>query len=195
MKYPKIENLYLRNPETHELTDTYKSYETEILEDTEWTIKEKIDGTNIRVIWDGYKVEFKGRTDNAVIQKELLEKLESIFIEELFEQQFGDTPVILFGEGYGGKVQKGTNYSDTEEFILFDVYIHIWLEMHDVGDIARQFNIQVVPWFYGDISDAIVEAKHGVSQVNEDAKYEGVVAVHELLKRNGSRNIVKIKVK
>ena len=115
----------------------------------EWT--EKIDGTNIRVIWDGHKVEFRGRTDKAQIPKHLLEKLKEIFCnnetEELFEQLFGEKQIMLIGEGYGNKIQKvGRDYLDDEvSFILFDVYVidsDIFLERTNVEDIAKSFGIK-----------------------------------------------------
>ena len=64
----------------------------------------KIDGTNIRILWDGHRVTFAGRTDNAQIPAELTNRLFELFggevNEELFEQKFGDMPVMLVGEGY-----------------------------------------------------------------------------------------------
>ena len=61
----------------------------------EWT--EKVDGTNIRLIWDGHNVSFAGRTDKAQIPDHLLEKLEQLFgginKEVIFEQNFGEKEV------------------------------------------------------------------------------------------------------
>ena len=44
----------------------------EFLKDNQWNFTEKIDGTNIRVHWDGHKVMFGGRTDNAQIPTSLV---------------------------------------------------------------------------------------------------------------------------
>ena len=41
--------------------------------------------------------------------------------EQIFEQKFGNEQVILFGEGYGSKIQNGGNYSAEPNFILFDI--------------------------------------------------------------------------
>ena len=58
----------------------------------------------------------------------LLEYLNNKFInietEELFEQKFGENDVILFGEGYGAKIQNGGLYRSDNSFILFDVMIN-----------------------------------------------------------------------
>ncbi len=76
----------------------------EFLKDNLWEFTEKIDGTNIRILWDGHRVTFAGRTDNPQIPAELTNRLFELFggevNEELFEQKFGDMPVMLVGEGY-----------------------------------------------------------------------------------------------
>lgn len=56
--------------------------------------------------------------------------------------------MILFGEGYGVKINGGGAYRPDVSFILFDVYLpagNIWLKREAVEDIARTFNIDVVP--------------------------------------------------
>ena len=128
--YEKIETIFNRDTTGTKklILDDFRNETVEFLKDTEWVFTEKIDGTNIRVYWDGHKVEFGGRTDNAEIPRPLLDSLNKIFgtteAEELFEQTFGEKNVILFGEGYGGKVQGvGNEYRPDESFILFDVLI------------------------------------------------------------------------
>ena len=67
--------------------------------------------------------------------------------EELFEQKFGQMQVILFGEGYGPRIQKGGGkYRDDASFILFDVYLpqkNLWMKRDAVEDIAKTFGIDV----------------------------------------------------
>ena len=64
------------------------------MKNCDWEFTEKVDGTNIRVHWDGHTVEFGGRTDKAQIPKPLLERLETLFggyeNEQIFEQKFAD---------------------------------------------------------------------------------------------------------
>jgi hypothetical protein len=53
---------------------------------------------------------------------------------------------VLYGEWYGGKIQAGGLYNDTEWFILFDVEINnIFLKREDVEEIATYFDIPCVP--------------------------------------------------
>ena len=65
----------------------------EFLKNNIWFFTEKVDGTNIRVPWDGHCVSFAGRTDKAQIPAMLNEYLAATFhtneVEELFEQSFG----------------------------------------------------------------------------------------------------------
>lgn len=77
----------------------------EYLKDNEWEFTEKIDRTNIRIIWDGHRVSFYGRTEKSLIPAELTNRLIELFggnkNEELFEQKFGEAEVMLVGEGNG----------------------------------------------------------------------------------------------
>ena len=74
---------------------------------------QKIDGTNIRVMWQDGKLKLGGRTDNANIPADLVQLLyEAIDVRKL-RDTFGDTPVIIYGEGYGAGIQKGGGYGKT----------------------------------------------------------------------------------
>lgn len=165
-----------------------------------WLWTEKVDGTNIRIHWDGHKVTYGGRTDNAQIPAKLLTVLDSLFPEELFEQQFKGDAVTLYGEGYGAGIQKGGNYRPDMGFALFDVRIgHWWLLRDSVEEIARNMGLDVVPLVVEcSIPDAIEMVRHGISSTwNHDYGAEGLVGVTVLglLGRDGQRLIVKVKVK
>lgn len=158
---------------------------------------------NIRIHWDGHKVEYGGRTDRAQIPSNLVKKLNELFcgieVEELFEQKFGDSDVILYGEGYGAGIQKGGAYRDDVSFILFDVEINgVWLKRESVEDIARCFGIEIVPViFVGQLQKGIDFVKGKPKSTIGTADMEGLVARPEveMLDRMGRRIIVKIKVK
>ena len=161
-EYHKIETLFKRDPKTKKLiVGEYTNETVEYLKDNVWQFTEKVDGTNIRVYWDGHKVTFGGRTDNAMIPAHLINKLNDLFggevNEQLFEQKFGDTPVELFGEGYGPKIQSGGAYRNDVDFILFDVMIKdTYLKRESVEDIANYFGINIVPVLLeGTIQDGI----------------------------------------
>ena len=148
---------------------------------------------------------FGGRTDNAQIPAELVTKLNEKFGGEanaqMFEQMFGEKEVILFGEGYGRKIQKGGgNYiPDGVDFILFDVLIgENYLDRANVESIAQAMDIKVVPIVgRGSLYEAVEYVKKNpVSVVAEGrCKMEGVVVRPklEMRDRRGNRLIVKVK--
>lgn len=209
--YTKIPNIYERNHDTKKLMEgMYSLPELEYLKDCEWIGTEKIDGTNIGVVWDGYRVTFQGRTEKAEIPKHLLEKLNEMFggpeNEEVFESLFGDKPMVLFGEGYGYKIQGqvGSNYLGDEcGFILFDVYsveTETWLPYFSITDIATTLKCKYAPLvFRGTLVEAVEFIKgHPVSEVSKTPmEMEGIVCKPTLglLNRGGGRIIVKIKTR
>jgi len=205
IEYPKIETVFVRSEDGKRklIEGAYRNKAVEYLKNAEWEWTEKVDGTNIRVHWDGYKVEIGGRTDNAQIPARLYKKLETIFktdeAEELFEQKFGIDDVILFGEGFGFKIQKcGADYIPNDnDFCLFDVLINdVWLDRMAVHDIAQAFGVPDAPVVgTGNIESAVKFVKsHPKSQFGT-AYMEGLVGRPSagLLDRLGRRIIVKVK--
>ena len=206
-EYHKIETLFERDMEgTKKLIEgRFRNPAVEFLKGNEWQFTEKIDGTNIRVYWDGHKVIFGGRTDSAQIPTNLMYALNDKFLglanEELFEQKFGETPVTFYGEGYGEKIQAGGGlYRKGVGFILFDVQVgDTWLERPNVEDIAQTFNLGIAPIVLtGTIQDAVeyVKSKPKCTVAEQEKEAEGLVGrpVVEMSDRRGHRIIVKIKV-
>lgn len=203
-EYNKIDTIYERDVNgTKKLIEgKFRSETVEYLANNEWEFTEKIDGTNIRIYWDGHKVTFGGRTDRASIPAHLVNKLTEIFLneetEQLFEQKFGSTEVILFGEGYGVKIQAcGGDYRPDVGFILFDVLIGgNYQSRESIEDIAKAFNLEIVPIVLrGTIQEAVDFIKTKPNSTIGKAKMEGVVGRPkvELQDRCGHRLIVKIK--
>lgn len=204
MLYHKIETLFNRSTEGSKklIEGDWRNDTVKYLKDQTWQFTEKIDGTNIRIIWDGHKVTFGGRTERAAIPAHLMNKLLEIFggseVEELFEQKFGEREVILFGEGYGYKIQNGGLYRPDVSFILFDVMIHgNYQSRETVEAIAKSFGCEVVPIiFEGTLQEGIDYVKTKPVSTIGTHPMEGLVARPkvELQDRCGNRMIVKIKV-
>lgn len=203
-EYHKIETLFERDEKTKKLIEgKYRNETIEYLKDIEWQFTEKIDGTNIRIYWDGHKVSFYGRTDKAQIPVQLMNRLIELFggetNEEIFEQKFGEKEVILVGEGYGEKIQSGGLYRKGQDFILFDVMIEEnWQPRKTVEGIAESFNIDAVPIVLeGTIQDAVNYVKTKPKSKIGTADSEGLVGrpEMELQDRTGNRLIVKVKVR
>ncbi len=203
MEYTKIPNIYKREQYgSNKLIESeYSTPELEYLAGRAWAWTEKVDGTNVRVIWDGYRVSFAGRTDKAQMPTHLLSRLEVLFggpdKEELFEAVFGSTPAILFGEGFGEKIQKGGGLYGPVDFILFDVYCGgMWLMRNAVADIADKLGIRIVPIVgEGTLPEGVEFIRKHPKSFLRDAEMEGIVCrpAVEMLARNGDRIIVKIK--
>lgn len=216
-KYHKIQSIFKRDPETKFKTFLMGEYsvpEFEYLADNEWVFTEKVDGTNIRVMWDGANVTFAGKTDEASIPGFLLSELEQTFsttpARAKFRERFGFVKksivkerggICMYGEGYGKKIQKvGAQYiADKTAFILSDVKVgHIWLERENVEDIAKFLGIPVVPIVgRGTLAEAIARVECGEPSRLGDLTMEGLVLrpVVELRDRMGQRVITKIKHK
>ena len=203
-EYEKIETIFARDEKTKKLNESiYRNETVKFLKDIDWEFTEKIDGTNIRVVWDGHKVSYYGRTDKAQIPSQLMNRLIELFggdvNEELFEQKFGEKNVMLIGEGYGAKIQNGSSYREDNDFILFDVLVNDnYLSRENVKNIANSFNIEVVPTIMvGKLENGINWVKTKPKSKIGTANSEGLVArpLVELKDGNGNRVIVKIKVR
>ena len=207
IEYVKIDTPFNRAEDGSKklIEGDFRNETIEYLKDFPWVWTEKIDGTNISVAWDGHRVQFHGRTERAQIPADLVNKLNEMFggetNEEMFEQIFGETPMILYGEGYGPKIQKGGAYRRDVSFILFDVYQpdnDIWLKREAVEDIAQKLGIDVVPIiFEGPIDYAVDFVKTAPNSEFGTALMEGLVGRPkiELRDRQARRVIVKVKVR
>lgn len=208
-EYHKIETPFERDMcgSKKLILNKFRNPAVEALKDFTWIWTEKIDGTNIRIIWDGHRVSFGGRTEKSLIPTDLFNFLNEYFggsaNEEIFEQMFGEKEVVLYGEGYGNRIQKtGYQYLPNSVcFILFDVMVgRIFLDRSSCKNIAAAFNIEAVPIsFIGSINEAIEFVKSKPTSkiaVDKNLVIEGVVGTpqYPFLDRSGNRIITKIKV-
>lgn len=242
-KYPKINSIYFRykdGPRKGKLIPgQWSQPEFEYLADNEWEFTEKIDGTNVRIhlsrMDDIYFANYAGRSDNAVLPNPLIGHLEATFptfpshrrdlqapsyseryhliVDWMVNNDLDD--VVLYGEGYGPKIQNGGKYRSSQSFVLFDVQVGgVWLRREDVNDIADQLGIESVPVIgVGTLHDAVDIVSTGIT-FNKNGglvrwgrgglqskwgefEAEGIVArpTVPLFNRLGDRIIVKIKGK
>lgn len=200
-EYHKIETVYERDEKTHRLKQplalknrTYSLIKT-------WQFTEKIDGTNIRCIWENGLLRFAGKTDNAQTHPHLLQWLaDNVSVDRLCEI-FPDSAAVIYGEGYGAGIQKGGVYSPTKKLIVFDVLVDgkWWLSWENTCDVAQKLSLDVVPYI-GEMTleDAAAMVQRGFpSQLGEHAPAEGVVGrtTEPLFDKKGARLIVKLKTK
>jgi hypothetical protein len=173
--------------------------EFEYLANCEWELTEKVDGTNIRVMWDGKGLAFGGKTERMQMPPHLGDALYEQFwpmcgtLTEKFPEG-----VCFYGEGYGPKIQKGAKYRDTPGFVMFDIRIGPWwLKSEDVRAMGKDLGIDVVPVICPNASLLeAVEAVRGHNPSHWGAfQAEGIVArpAVDLKARSGERIIAKIK--
>ena len=204
-EYIKIQTVFKRDEKMKKIIEgDYSLPEFEFLKNNPWVFTEKVDGTNIRIMWDGTNIIFGGKTDEASLPVFLLYKLQELFEgapnRQKFLEKFGiEGNVCLYGEGYGAKIQKGGgNYiSDGVSFVLFDVKIcDFWLQRKDVEDIATFFGVKIVPIIgEGTLAEAVEKTRQGFNSEWGNFTAEGIVARPkiELFTRKGDRIITKIK--
>ena len=213
MEYPKIDTLFERYEDFTVATNKMKKPVFATI--SEWDVTEKVDGTNIRVMFEpavpesaaGFYagkpplVYFGGRTNNANTPVDLLAALDKMFPAEKLADHF-QTPVTLYGEGYGAGIQKvGKLYRPDKSFILFDVLIDNkwWLDTMQVREVAGSLGINCVPYLGRMTLPVLINlVKCGFpSELNESLISEGIVArpIETLFDKRHERVILKLKTK
>ncbi len=204
-EYHKIQTVYLRDPATKFTTVLEGQYalpEFAYLAENTWVFTEKVDGTNIRMMWDGEQeaITFGGKTDAAQIPGPLLTRLRERFPDGgAFRAAFPAARVCLYGEGFGAGIQEGRLYRADQDFVLFDVKVgDWWLQRADVEDVAATFGLEVAPVIgRGTLPEMVAIARAGFASRWNNAPAEGIVARPEveLCTRGGERLITKVKHK
>lgn len=204
-KYHKIQTIFKRDMSSKKknlIEGQWTLPIFEFLAHNRWQFTEKIDGTNIRVYLNQNHCTFEGRNGDSQIPDFLKDSLNNLFEDkvEKLKQLFCDKSFVLYGEGYGNRIQSvGKQYRDDTSFILFDVKVNdVYLNRSSVEDIANFLNIDVVPIIgEGTLFDAIELARHGFNSKIGTAQSEGIVARPkvELLNNQGERIIAKIKTR
>lgn len=201
--YHKIHGIYKRHTEGPQkgkfVEGEFAKPEFEYLFDASWQMTEKVDGTNIRIVWDYDKrtVQFGGRTERANLPADLLDHLQSVYTPERFDDLTNS--MVLFGEGYGAGIQKGGgNYGKDKRFVLFDIKCgDYWLQRSDIEGIAHAYSIDVVPIIHTNMSlrDGIELVRQGIQSTWGEFEAEGFVCIPhtQLFNRYGERVITKLK--
>lgn len=207
--YPKIRNIYYRNMNGDKkiVQGKYSKDYLEYLANLEWEGTEKLDGMNVGLVWDGYKITFQGRTEKTAFTKEQLEYLVTNFatpeVEEVLEQQFGDSSAIFYGElvGKGIGACGAKYYADGYRFVVFDILANdVWYNRGAVDHFAKAIGAEIAPVLITGTLPELVEhvrQKPADSMAHDLLEAEGLVARPkiELFNNKGERIITKIKVR
>lgn len=215
MKYHKIDSVFERD-NRGKFTGTFACPEFEALQDVPWTWSEKVDGTNVRIYplatpAGSEHAWVAGRTNNAQLPPQLLNNLIELCREAPFEKWYDtfnlhNSEVVLYGEGYGGNIQKGLQYREDPGFVLFDVKIGgYWLQREAVENTAEFLGLDIVPIVFEATLNRAVDLVRGCAHNPRElflsdwstAAPEGIVGtpVGDLFNRKGERIITKLKFK
>lgn len=201
-EYQKIETLFKFDNTTKKFTHEFYNPIVEYLRNCKWIGTEKIDGTNVRVFWNGKSFEFGARTNEGDLPKPIRELLQEKFnydMEVTFEQKFGNKEVYIFFEGYAGKIQGGA-YTGAEKLIAYDIKIgKYYLDRYVAKDIIESLGFNFVPMMeFNTLDDCIQFVKtHEQSIIQPESKMEGLVCLptQRIYDHQGNRIIVKIKIR
>ena len=161
-EYPSIETVFVRDKATNRLK--FGELRNNVNEAIPlWSVSEKIDGTNIRVIVTLGGVEVRGRTDNAQLHPHLVESVKALFYHKRLVEYFADYRgkdlppewlVTFYGEGYGAGIQKGAGYCADKRFRCFDIMLgeNLLVDDEEMRRICTELGIPTVP-FLGFIAD------------------------------------------
>lgn len=144
-------------------------------------------------------IKYDGRTDNAELPGGVVDYLDDKLSCAKMMELFQDRKVIIYGEGYGGKIQKGSGYSVTQKFIVFDIFIEgFWLRRSDVEEICNNLGLDIVPIILtGSLDEAVYIVKNGFMSTISDGSVqsEGLIGRTKvpLFDHHGNRLITKLK--
>lgn len=207
MEYPKIETLFERDEKTFNVRPgNLRKPVYGLITSWQWT--EKVDGTNIRLIWEpsSNSVKIGGKTDNAQIHTDLIHRINELVNVDKFKLVFPDVSAVIYGEGYGAGIQKGGVYSPTKQLVVFDVLVDgkWWLDWENTVDVAAKLGLNTVPFIAMMPLDTAVDMvrKGFRSELANDngmpeTPAEGLVGrtLEPLFDKLGHRLIVKLKTK
>lgn len=167
------------------------------LQNNEWIWTEKLDGTNIRIEITDTGIEIRGKTDRAVIPKDL-----HAWLQDLVYTRLGSTitgkDTTLYLEGVGEKIQGGGAFGK-QHAKLIDVNVGgTWMNKRVVLDIAQALRIDHAPVvLYGSIHQAISFVQQRPKSEFGDFVMEGLVGQPyvPIFGTNHQRICAKVKVK
>lgn len=214
-RYGKTPGPFKRSPKSNKIIfGEWSDPILEYLQDANFIFTEKLDGTNMRLIYhpehttttDGFdsihhpaRLELRGRSDAAAVHPRLREWVEGLDIEP-FVKAFSDNQVCIYGEGVGDGIQNGGPQYGHTHFRAFGIKgSRGWLSHQVTREILTHgLNLDQVPWVtIKTLNQGIKIIQAGLASQFGDGKFmaEGMVGLPLVLiyTPNQERIIVKIK--
>ena len=103
---------------------------------------EKIHGTSAHVSWhpaQGLRFSAGGGKHETFV---------AMFDAAKLEAAMGETPAVVFGEYYGGSMNRmSATYGPVAKFVAFDVKIgDVWLSVPAMAEVCAAMGVEVVDW-------------------------------------------------
>lgn len=189
---------------------------TQKLPKGEYIVTEKIDGTNIRLIFtkpeEGKEREILVGSRKLILNqedkssKQYIDCIKEVNLPKLAEYfKNVNSTIIIYGEGYGAGVQKGGIYSSIKNFRVFDIRIgHAYQDWNYVEKVCIDNQLNIVPVVgtvkeinYHNCLYELNEHKETLIKEGTGGKSEGLVFKFNpvLLNKYGERLIFKVKHK
>jgi hypothetical protein len=132
---------------------------------------EKIDGTSAHVSWNEGQLHFSPGCVK-------LETFKALFDEEVIKAHFermGRPKVVVYGEAYGGKVQKRSDrYGKDVKFVAFDVLVgDTWLAVPIAHEFVNSIGLEFVHYVRIPATVEALDAERDAP--SEQARRNGVV--------------------
>lgn len=204
IKYFKMDSLRLEK--LSQIKNKFQNQGCDI-ESEHWVLVEKIHGSNSAFVYqcqDGQPSFHLARRNGFVPEKELqtffnIEKAYQPFVEQLMKlcetacYEMGldhrHHQVVVYSELYGGNIQKGMRYHDTETILVFDIRVDdTFLSYQKMQALCRSHDIPSVPLIQqGTLDELIVSFREKLEKFNsqvpqcihqknvDDAPAEGVI--------------------
>lgn len=208
-EYHKITTFYERAGTPYKVKPQLVIAKPEFRAIQEWIVEEKVDGTNTRIILNGYGVEFAGRTSRAQFSSAIKEFFQETITPKLQKLPISN-PMVIFGETVGPKINGNPYGLDTFQFYGFDVWLDrhtdagpdpgwgYWLDRSEVFELFLATGIQRAPYLCDmqgrDAKTVLFEARSRLPG-NKTDYFEGLIARPqvELFNQRGRRVIWKLK--
>ena len=211
------ENMFRKYPKIKPVTG--KTLEKAALSagNADWIAIEKIHGANLCFIVDGNGGVECARRQGLLVSGERFYAYETVRDRYLHALQsvydylgLGATAVLyVYGELYGGNVQREIHYCDEQDFVCFDMLVvdgdeESWLSLDRLVWVCSLFQLKFAPIVrYGSLGDCVaVDVEALQSRLSDEGRIaEGVVirpantAARVMLKKKASRFSEKARTK
>lgn len=158
---------------------------------------EKVDGTSAHLLWNEGQLTYSSGGASAVTFEKLFNHTQLV---EYFTS-LGHPHVIIYGEAYGGKVQKlGHRYGPNLRFVAFDVKIaEEWLTVPEAAVFVEKAGLEFVPYKIIPMTREAMDAERDAPSIQAERNGMGTnqdregVVLRPLLEFSYQGDVIRVK--